>query len=514
MSTPLWRRRDWLTSTAALGLLGCTHSPPAPQAAGPRWVEDPTWATQAPATPREFRAVWVATVANIDWPSRPGLSAEAQQAEIRALLDRCVASGLNAVVLQVRPCADALYPSALEPWSEFLSGTQGQDPGYDPLAVWLQEARARALELHAWINPYRAWHSQARSAPHPTHLSQRRPELVRRYGDQLWMDPAEPEAAAHTLAVAQDLLQRYELDGLHLDDYFYPYPVLDGATRQELDFPDHAPWQRYREGGGTLERADWRRQQVDTLVQQLYALVRRVRPSARLGLSPFGLPRPALRPPGIVGFSQYDKLYADVELWLREGWMDYLAPQLYWPRAQAAQAFEPLLQCWQGLNPLRRHIWPGLFSSKITPQADSWPVGEILGQIESTRRLQAHNSGHLHFSMVALAQNRRGLADALARSAYAQAALTPESPWLDEGRPSAAPLQLENRPGGLLWTRPLGPPPRALALWVHSSTQGWRLQRLAPQQAVLPQAQDDTLVLQAQDDTGRLSPPQAWRRSS
>jgi uncharacterized lipoprotein YddW (UPF0748 family) len=370
--------------------------------------------------PREWRAAWVATVANIDWPSKPGLTAAAQQAEIRALCDTAVSIGLNALILQVRTATDALYDSRLEPWSEYLTGTQGQHPGYDPLAAWIEQAHARGLELHAWFNPYRARHSTAKSAPADTHVSRTHPEWVRRYGDQLWMDPGEPAAAEHTLAVVRDCLSRYAVDGVHIDDYFYPYPVQDPATKQEVDFPDEPSWQRYLAGGGSLARADWRRYSVNRLVQRLYALAHEVRPGTRVGVSPFGIPKPGARPPGISGFSQYDKLYADVELWLREGWMDYLAPQLYWPRAQTAQAFEPLLQAWRAANPLGRPIHPGLFTSRINDTPQSWQPDEILGQIDSIRRLSP-GSGHIHFSMAALSQNRKGIADALRQKAYTAA---------------------------------------------------------------------------------------------
>lgn len=411
------KRRDLLALAGTPLLAACaTPLPPAPDAAAP----EPAAPVPLPAPPpREWRAAWVATVANIDWPSRPGLPAAAQQAEIRRLCDTAARTGLNALILQVRTSADALYESALEPWSEVLSGTQGRHPGYDPLAVWLAEAHARGLELHAWFNPYRARPGTAKSAPAETHLSRTHAAWVKPYGDQLWIDPGEPAAAEHTLAVVRDVLARYAVDGVHIDDYFYPYPVQD-AAKQDVDFPDEPSLQRYVAGGGSLARADWRRYNVNGLVQRLYALVHETRPGARLGISPFGLPRPGLRPPGIAGFSQYDKLYADVELWLREGWLDYLAPQLYWPRAQTAQAFEPLLQAWRALNPLGRPIHPGLFTSRIDATAQSWQPDEILGQIDSVRRLSP-GSGHVHFSMAALAQNRRGIADALRAGPYAAA---------------------------------------------------------------------------------------------
>jgi uncharacterized lipoprotein YddW (UPF0748 family) len=454
-------------------------------------------ASGPPAVPREFRGVWVATVANIDWPSRRGLPAEQQITEIRQLLDTARDLRLNAIVLQVRTSADALYASSLEPWSEYLTGVQGQSPGYDPLAVWLAEAHARGLELHAWINPYRARQSGGRSAPAAQHVSRRRPEWVKTYGDQLWIDPGEPEAAEHTLAVCRDLLTRYALDGLHIDDYFYPYPVQD-AARQELDFPDEPSWQRYLSQGGSLSRADWRRDNVDRLVERLHALVRELRPAARLGISPFGLPRPALRPAGIEGFSQYDKLYADVERWLSEGWLDYLAPQLYWPRAQKPQAFEPLLRAWQGLNGKQRHVWPGLFTSKAVTDAAGWAPDEIPAQIEICRASPAAG-GHLHFSMVPLAQNRRGLTALLHQGVYAEPALPPTTPWLSA--PPCGPVQLlRQRTGDLQLVTQDGAPARLFALWrraAHRGEAAWRLALIAPDGRVPAPEAGETLVVRA-----------------
>jgi uncharacterized lipoprotein YddW (UPF0748 family) len=430
------RRRDTLAAALGLPLLanlpGCAPLVPRHSVA-----DDP------PRPVREWRAVWVASVANIDWPSRRDLPRAEQERELLVLLDRVAALNMNAVILQVRPSADALYPSALEPWSEYLTGQQGRapEPLWDPLARWIEAAHARGLELHAWINPYRARAAAARGPEAASHVARRLPAIVRRYGEQVWLDPAEPDAQAHTLAVARDLLTRYDLDGLHIDDYFYPYPIK-GAGGEELDFPDDAPWQRYRASGGTMSRADWRRAQVNDLVERLHTLVRTTRPKARFGISPFGIPRPDRRPPGITGFSQYDKLFADVEHWLARGWLDYLAPQLYWPRAQTAQAFEPLLRAWMSANPHGRHVFPGLYASRLpAPEATptgAWTADEILGQIELARRVAAESagtaSGHVHFSAIALLQDRDGIATRLARTAYAEPALAPRCPWLEPSR--------------------------------------------------------------------------------
>jgi uncharacterized lipoprotein YddW (UPF0748 family) len=401
-----------------------------------------------PPEPRELRAAWVATVANIDWPSRPGLAADAMRAEALALLDKARALNLNALVVQVRPAGDAIFRSALEPWSEYLAGTQGRDPGFDALAFWLGEAQRRGLQLHAWLNPYRARHSAARSPLAPPHIGLRAPAVVKSYGDQLWMDPGEPVAFAHTLAVARDLLARYDLDGLHIDDYFYPYPVAaGGANGAELPFPDDDAFARYRAAGGLLERNDWRRANVDAMVMALHRSVRELRPQALFGISPFGIGRPDRRPAGITGFSQLDKLYADVERWFDEGWLDYLAPQLYWPIDRASQAFPLLLDYWIGANRKQRHLWPGLFTSRVRRDdqpvgRDAWPARELLDQIALVRARGGPPGagGHIHFSMVALAQDRDGLATLLPFGPYAQPALVPATPWLDAEPPG--PLRL------------------------------------------------------------------------
>ncbi|MDE2613257.1 MAG: family 10 glycosylhydrolase, partial [Burkholderiales bacterium] len=371
-----------------------------------------------PPEPREFRGAWVASVANIDWPSRPGLAPDAQRAEALAIIERARTIGLNALILQVRPAGDALYPSTLEPWSEYLTGAQGRapDPPWDPLAFWIAESHRRGLELHAWFNPYRARHSSARSPLAAPHFALRDPAAVKRYGDQLWMDPGEPAAQAQTLAVVSDVLRRYDVDGVHIDDYFYPYPVsVDGV---EQPFPDDRSWSRYLLADGLLGREDWRRANVDAMVQALHRAVRALRPLARFGISPFGLGRPDRRPPGVSGFSQYDKLFADVERWFDEGWLDYLAPQLYWPIDRAGQNFPLLLDAWIAGNRKQRHLWPGLFTSSVRASAAepvgprAWPARELLDQIALVRSRPAA-SGHIHFSMAALRQDRDGIATLL-----------------------------------------------------------------------------------------------------
>ncbi len=412
-----------------------------------------------PAAPREFRAAWVATVANIDWPSKSNLPVEQQQAEIIAILNRAKEINLNAIVLQVRTSADALYDSKLEPWSEYLTGEQGKAPVpfYDPLKMWVDEAHKRGIELHAWFNPYRARHTQAKSPTAKNHISNTTPSAVKTYGGFLWMDPGEAAASDQTLNVILDVVRRYDIDGVHIDDYFYPYPVAVPGTdappaspddtpvpRAELPFPDDAAWLSYLATGKPnapkLSRDDWRRENVNILIEKIHNGIKREKSHVKFGISPFGIGKPAKRPVGIAGFSQYDKLYADAELWLQKGWLDYFTPQLYWPIEQKAQAYGVLLDYWANENTAGRHLWPGLFTSRINDTPKTWQPQEVVNQIALTRektKVAPLVTGHVHFSMVALSQNRKGINDALVANHYQTPALIPASLWLDKVAPSA-----------------------------------------------------------------------------
>jgi uncharacterized lipoprotein YddW (UPF0748 family) len=378
---------------------------------------------------REFRAAWVATVANIDWPSAPGLPVAQQQEELRSLIDRAAAMGLNALIFQVRPAADALYRSKLEPWSEFLTGQQGRapDPMWDPLEFAVEEAHARGLELHAWFNPYRARFESPVGSLSASHISQTRPALVKRYGRQLWMDPGEPAVRARTLAVVLDVVKRYDIDGVHLDDYFYPYPI--SGRRGPVSFPDDVSWMRYKRGDGTLARDDWRRENVNRLVRELYEGIRQTKPHVKFGISPFGIWRPGY-PASVQGFDAYDKLYADARKWLREGWVDYFTPQLYWSIGSTGQSYPTLLRWWADENARNRHLWVGNFTSRVTTRGNSWPASELLQQLRLTRR-DPGAGGNVHFSVKTLLDNVRGVADSLRADLYARPALVPATPWLD-----------------------------------------------------------------------------------
>jgi uncharacterized lipoprotein YddW (UPF0748 family) len=390
----------------------------------------------APPVAREFRAAWVATVGNMDWPSKPGLSTAQQQAEMIAMLDRLVQLRMNAIVLQVRPAADALYQSSIEPWSDVLTGEMGRapEPFYDPLAFALAEAHKRGLEMHVWINPYRAKNSSTRTVS-AGHISRAHPELVRKYGPYLWMDPGDPAVRALTTRVVMDLVRRYDIDGVHMDDYFYPYPETE--HRRELDFPDNSTWLRYVRAGGTLARDDWRRQNVDLLVKGLSDSIHAAKPWVRFGVSPFGIWRPGY-PASVRGLDQYAKLYADARKWLQEGWVDYLTPQLYWAVHKPEQSYPVLLKWWTEQNPKGRNLWPGNYTGKVGfTNASAWRTDEVLDQIRLTRA-QPGATGNVHFNMTVFMQNPDSLNDRLMREVYSESALVPASPWLD-GRVPAQP---------------------------------------------------------------------------
>lgn len=357
------------------------------------------------AASSEFRGAWVATVHNLDWPSAPGLAAATQKAELRAILDRAAELKLNAILLQVRPASDALYASKQEPWSQFLTGTQGVSPGYDPLEFAIAEAHARSIELHAWINPFRAA-SNAKTSLAASHVAKKHPEWVRRFGAQLWVDPGEPEAGQYVLGIIGDIVRRYDVDGLHIDDYFYPYPLKGDS------FPDDLTWERFGAKSG-LSRADWRRENINNFVRAMYRTVKATKPSVRVGISPFGIWRPGVPATIEAQLDAYGQLFADSRKWLEEGWCDYMAPQLYWSIQPPKQSFPVLLEWWRAQS-RGKPVWPGIATERI---GAARPAREILDQIAITRR-GTNSPGHIHWSMKALMQNRGGIANLLRSGPY------------------------------------------------------------------------------------------------
>ena len=393
-----------------------------------------------PPIQREMRGVWIATVANIDWPSRSALPAEQQRAELDDIFERAVAGGFNAVFLHIRPASDALYDSALEPWGAMLTGVQGVNPGYDPLSYAVTAAHARGLEIHAWINPFRAGNARDTASLAPAHLFNARRDLVRVYGTQLWLDPGEPATQDHVMRVVSDIVQRYDIDGVHADDYFYPYQQNDAAGRL-IDFPDSGSYAR---SGSTLARADWRRANVDRFVERMYREVHALKPVIKVGISPFGIWRPG-NPAGVNGLDAYATIYADSRKWLQQGWLDYLAPQLYWAITAPQQSFPALLDWWLAQSTMGRHVWPGLAAYRVADgTASAFSQAELPDQVRLTRT-RAAGTGHLLYNTTSTLKKFNGAVVASLATLYASRALVPAVPWLDAAAPATPTVAVASR---------------------------------------------------------------------
>jgi uncharacterized lipoprotein YddW (UPF0748 family) len=472
-----------------------------------------------PATPREFRGIWIASHVNIDWPSRAGLPSSQQQAELVAILDRAVSMNANAVILQVRPTGETLYASDIEPWAAVLSGSQGTPPNppYDPLAFAIREAHARGLQLHAWLNPFRVGTASGRNSS-PRHVSQTRPALVRRYGAQQWMDPGEAETQEYVLRIVRELIGKYEIDALHFDDYFYPYKEKDKNGRL-MEFPDEASFRKYQAGGGKLARADWRRDNVNRFIRRVHEEVRRSPRPLLFGISPFGIWRPG-HPEGVRGLDAYNELYADARLWMREGWADYFSPQLYWRIDAPGQKYVDLLGWWEGQNTRGRHLWPGLASWRAAEAKDGWSVGELTRQIQITQR-RPRTTGTILYNTSSIMKGSGAIPNALSRGSgpWSQPALVPASPWIRAQTP-ATPRITGERGGAdgaqfrLRWEATGGTPLN----WVLKVRRGtnWTTSILPPtkrdgivQMNTTPRP--DFVAVHAVDRLGNESEPALWR---
>jgi uncharacterized lipoprotein YddW (UPF0748 family) len=380
-----------------------------------------------PAPAREFRAVWIATVDNIDFPSKKNLSIDEQKAEIVRDLDLARELKMNAVIFQVRPMCDAIYASRIEPWSEFLTGEMGRAQSFDPLSFIIDEGHKRGILVHAWFNPYRAFHPAAKTVS-PNHISKRRPDLVRRYGKYLWLDPTDAEVQKYSLSVILDVVKRYDVDGVHFDDYFYPYAEKD-ADGNKIEFPDDKNWQKYLDGLGNLAdpiaRDDWRRNHVNRFIAAVGRETKRLKPEVMYGISPFG-----------VAEENYKNLYADAEKWLREGWVDYFVPQIYWKSDRPNREFAPLLKHWENVNEKNRHVWAGIGTYKIPSKTENFSAAEIVHQISLTREIQ-RTAGNIQFSFKSVRSDFDKIQNALREKPYRSEAIIPLSPWIKSAKPLA-----------------------------------------------------------------------------
>ncbi|MGC1394649.1 MAG: family 10 glycosylhydrolase [Coleofasciculaceae cyanobacterium] len=418
---------------------------------------------------REFRGVWAATAWNIDWPSKRGLAVQQQKSELIQILERIQALNLNALILQVRPAGDAFYASQLEPWSELLTGIPGKapEPFYDPLEFAIDQCHKRNIELHAWFNPYRAKTSAEKLPSVRPHIAVTNPEYVYKYGSDLWMDPGAKVIQDLTYNVILDVVRRYDLDAIHLDDYFYPYPI-SGQT-----FADDQTYKDYQINGGKLSLADWRRDNVNQLIQRLSTGIRNTKPTVKFGISPFGIYRPG-QPPQIRGLDQYAELYADPKKWLEEGWVDYIAPQLYWRIDPPAQSYPVLLQWWTENNPKRRHIYPGNRLSGL--DGKDWTIAEYQKQVAITRNLAPQLSlGNIFYSMKAFTENRLGVVDSFKATIYQEPALVPTQSWRVSAVPSL-PKRVRGKQGKITWSTPA----EAIRSWTlyQQKANTWKLVKI------------------------------------
>lgn len=376
----------------------------------------------------EFRAVWVATVQNIDWPSKKGLSSEQQKQEFTDLLDMNQLNGMNAVIVQIRPSADAFYPSEYEPWSEYLTGKQGAAPVpyYDPLAFMIEETHKRGMEFHAWLNPYRAVFNIRSSSLSSEHITRKHPEWFINYGDKKYFNPGLPEVMHFVTDVVKDILTRYDVDGIHMDDYFYPYRIAG------KEFPDNAAYRKY---GNKLDKDAWRRSNCDSIVKMVHEAVLEINPMVKLGISPFGVWRnksdDIMGSDTRAGQTNYDDLYADILLWLQKGWIDYVVPQLYWEIGHPLCDYEKLLNWWAE-HSYGKHVYigHGIYRAIEKPTRAWRNTNELPDEIKLLRE-NNYIRGSVYFSSKSLQKNPNGWSDSLRNNYYRTPALIPPMEWID-----------------------------------------------------------------------------------
>ena len=386
-----------------------------------------------PPPKRELRAMWIATVENIDWPNQRGEAPEQYRREYRRLLDAGQRAGLNAVFVQIRPASDALYKSDLEPWSKWLTGVQGKAPagGDDPLPFLITEAHRRGMEFHAWFNPYRATMDSVTRRLAPTHSYRQHPEWFLRYSGQLLYNPGLPAVRAHITRVILDVVRRYDIDAVHFDDYFYPYPEPNQVFHDEAAFRDNNP-------EGIAKLADWRRNNVNVLIHDLHDSIQSVKRWVKFGISPFGVwMNKSADPLGSdtrAGQPSYSNLYADSRLWLEKGWIDYIVPQLYWSTTFRFVPYPVLLEWWTR-NHFDRHLYIGHGTYRMlesTRSDTTWRnPRELPRQIRLNRSYDGEVSGSVFFSAKSLLANPLHTTDTLRQTLFRYPALVPTMPWLD-----------------------------------------------------------------------------------
>jgi len=386
-----------------------------------------SFAQEAARPNYEFRGVWIATVDNIDWPRKNQFDVESQKGEFIRQLDMHKSNGMNAVVVQVRPASDAFYASQYEPWSQWLTGQQGKPPVpfYDPLQFTIQEAHDRGFEYHAWCNPYRANFDVNKASIAPNHITRLHPEWFLRYGNTLYFDPGNKDGQAWVVNVIKDIVDRYDVDAIHMDDYFYPYRIAG------KEFPDSASYRLY---GNGMNKEDWRRSNVDSIIYKLSVAIKETKPWVKFGISPFGVWRNQSKDPEgsatKAGQTNYDDLYADILLWLRNKWIDYVAPQIYWEFSQPNAPFQPILDWWNN-HTYGRQCYIGLGIYRAGSNTAWKELTQLPRQIDSVRQ-KGNVQGAIYFSSTTFDNNPNGWSDSLRNNYYKEPALVPPMPWLPD----------------------------------------------------------------------------------
>ena len=377
-------------------------------------------------TKPEFRGVWVATVDNIDWPSAGNFSSDSQKVEFLKLLDMHQRNGFNALIVQVRPAADAFYPSQFEPWSEWLTGKQGQPPYpyYDPLEFMITETHKRGMAFHAWMNPYRAEFNLGVSSISPTHITKLHPAWFLNYGDKKYFDPGNKAVQQYVANVVKDVVSRYPVDAIHFDDYFYPYRIAG------KEFPDNATYEQF---GNGLKKDNWRRSNTDSIIALLSRVIKAANKTCQFGISPFGIWRSKERDPingsnTNGGASDYDDLYADILLWLKNGWIDYVAPQLYWEFSHRTAPYNVLLDWWNN-HTFGRQCYIGLGIYKANTNKAWRDSTQLTRQIDDLRS-KPNIQGMIFFSSKSFENNPNGWSDSLRLHYFKDPATLPAMEWL------------------------------------------------------------------------------------
>ena len=433
----------------------------------------------------ELRAAWIATVVNIDWPSQANLSTEQQKQEFIELLDLMADAGMNAVIMQVRPAADAFYYSKYEPWSQWLTGTQGKAPKpyYDPLDFMVKEAHKRNMEFHAWFNPYRAIFKYKESKPDKNHITNTKPEWFFTYGPHKFFNPGLPEVRTYVTDVIQDVVKRYDIDAVHFDDYFYPYKRRD-SERKIIEFPDSVEFEKYNQKfpdslitvnvfdkdsnliAETVQdttklfqnKADWRRNNVDLIIKLLHDSIKAEKNYVKFGISPFGIWRNKKEDPRgseTNGYTNYDGLYADILKWQKNDWIDYVAPQLYWKIGKKVAAYEVLAEWWAN-NSYGKHIYIGQGLYKINSN-DAWKNPSEIPNQNRLNREYKEIKGNMYFSAKFLRTNPLGFNDSLKNDFFKYPALVPPMKYMDAippGKPKDLIMIKDRRQTYLAWSKP------------------------------------------------------------